>query len=357
MVLVAVAAFAYAMPTPYMVATPGIYEAAIAAGQALLLLGLVFAFEVVWAASEVRPSRWRLLGAGTAWGAAIATRVSAVLPVAVFVLLTAALAVLPGKMPTRQARWRRFLATTAWAGVPVALTLAALSVYNRLRFDSWTEVGVKYQLNTFPFITGKAFVPLNVFSYLFRPLGLSCRFPFLSALYNIGPLGFPRWLHWPPGYSTVEPASGLLLTSPFAWLALPALVLIVRALVRWGRTPGRRFVFDQRQRATIFCVASFLALASLMPLVFIAAFDATMRYLGDLSTGTMLLAVWGAFSLYTELPGRWPRRAFVAALVLLAVATVIIGGLLGFQGYDEMFKYHNPALYSALRHHRLAFCH
>jgi hypothetical protein len=357
MVLVAVAAFAYAMPTPYMVATPGIYEAAIGAGQALLLLGLVFAFEVVWAASEVRPSRWRLLAAGAAWGAAVATRVSAVLPASVFVLLTAALASVPSELETPGRRLRRWLVSALWAGGPVALTMVALSVYNKLRFDSWTEVGVKYQLNTFPFITGKAFLPLNIFSYLFRPLGLSCRFPFLSALYDIGPRGFPRWLRFPPLYSTHEPASGLLLTSPFAWLALPALVLIVRAVMRWGRAPGRAFLFDQRQRAQVFCVTSFLALASLMPLVFIAAFDATMRYQGDLSTGTMLLAVWGAFSLVTELRGRWPRRALVAALILLAVATVIVGGLLGFQGYDEMFKYHNPALYAALRQNRLAFCH
>jgi hypothetical protein len=357
MVLVAIVAFAYAMPTPYMVATPGIYEAAIAAAQALLLLGLVFAFDVVWAASESRPSRWRLLAAGAAWGAAIATRVSAVLPVGVFVLLTAALASTAIEPSARRQRWRRFLASAAWTGGPVALTLAALCVYNKLRFDSWTEVGVKYQLNTFPFITGKAFVPLNIFSYLFRPLGLSCRFPFLSAIYWIGERGFPHWLRFPAGYSTVEPASGLLLTSPFAWLALPALVLAVRALVRWARSPARGFVFDQRQRAQIFCVVSFLALATLMPLVFIAAFDATMRYQGDLSTGTMLLAVWGAWSLFSELRGRWPRRALVAALILLTAVTVLIGGLLGFQGYDDMFKNHNPALYAALRHYKLASCH
>jgi hypothetical protein len=357
MVLVAIVAFAYAMPTPYMVATPGIYEAAIAAAQALLLLGLIFAFDVVWAASEARPSRWRLLAAGAAWAGAIATRVSAVLPVSVFILLAAALASLPLEPTTRWRRLRRFSASALWAGAPVALTLAALAVYNKLRFDSWTEVGVKYQLNTFPFITGKAFVPLNIFSYLFRPLGLTCRFPFVSALYWIGPRGFPHWLPFPPGYSTVEPASGLLLTSPFAWLALPGLVLAVRALVRWARSPGRSLDFDQRQRAQIFCVASFLALASLMPLVFIAAFDATMRYQGDLSTGTMLLAVWGAWSLFSELRGRWPRRALVVALILLAAATVLIGGLLGFQGYDDMFKNHNPTLYAALRHYRLASCH
>jgi hypothetical protein len=353
LVAVAIVAFAYAMPTPYMVATPGIYEAAIAAAQALLLLGLVFAFDVVWSASEAPASRWRLLAAGAAWSAAIATRVSAVLPVSLFVLLTAALSSVSIESATRR---RRFVASALWAGAPVALTLAALSVYNKLRFDSWTEVGVKYQLNTFPFITGKAFVPLNIFSYLFRPLGLSCRFPFLSALYNIGPTGFPRWLPFPPAYSTVEPASGLLLTTPFAWLALPALVLIVRALVRRGRAPGRAFVFDQRQGAQVFCVASFLALATLMPLVFIAAFDATMRYQGDLSTGTMLLAVWGALSLVAELRGRWRRRGLVAAFVLLAAATLVIGGLLGFQGYDEMFKNHNPTLYATLRH-KLAFCH
>ena len=52
---------------------------------------------------------------------------------------------------------------------------------------------------------------------------------------------------------------------------------------------------------------------------------------------------------------RWPRRAGLALLVSLALATVIIGLLLGFGGYDAMFKNHNHELYESLRR-KLSFC-
>ncbi len=92
-----------------------------------------------------------------------------------------------------------------------------------------------------------------------------------------------------------------------------------------------------------------------MPLVFISACDTTMRYLGDLSTGTMLLAAWGGAALYAAARPGLPRRVVLALLVVLAAVTVIVGLLLGVTGYDEMFKNHNPALYETLRR-RLAFC-
>jgi hypothetical protein len=353
--LLGTAAFAYATPTTFMIATPGIYEAAIGAAQAMLLLGLVFAFEAVWRAGETRPSRVRLVAAGACWGGAIACRVSAVLPAAAFVLLTAVFVAAADAPEGVARRWRRALVDACWLGGPVALVMAALAAYNKARFDSWFEVGVKYQLNVFGFNTSRIFLPRNIFSYLLRPVGFSCRFPFLSALYDIGERGFPRWLRIPPGYSTHEPEAGLFVTAPFALLSLLAGYFVGRRVVRWWRSPDRALPLDRRTRAEVWCVASFGALALLMPLVFVSAFDATMRYLGDFSTGTMLLAIWGGWSLLAAARAGWPRRTVLVFLIGLAAATVLVGLLLGFTGYDEMFKNHNPALYQKLRH-RLAFC-
>ncbi len=350
--LLALAAFAFTTPNTFELATPGIYQAAIAAAQALLLLGLIFGFDAVWDASEAPPARWRMLAAGSCWGAAIACRVSAVLPAGVFVLLTAFFS-----STSVRNRWRRAAVNACWFGAPSVLTMAALAIYNKARFDSWFEVGVKYQLNVFPFVTSRAYLPLNLFSYLLRPVGTSCRFPFVSALYDIGARGFPHGTILPPGYSTHEPQAGLFVTSPWTWLVLVALFFAGRGVVRWWRSPERAAVlFDQRRRTEIWCVASFAALTLLMPLVFVSAFDTTMRYLGDFSTGAALLGVWGGWSLLRAVPGRGPRRALLALLVCLALATVVIGLLLGFRGYDEIFKQHNPALYAALRR-RLSFCH
>lgn len=351
--LLAMVAFAYATPTPFMLATPGIYEAAIAAAQSLLLLGLVPAFDVVWKASENPPSRRLLLLAGICWMAAIACRVSTVLPVTAFVLLTAWLS------STRVSeRWRRVATSATWMSGPIAAGILGLLAYNRARFDSWFEIGIKYQLNVFPFVTSKAYLPLNIFSYLFRPVGLACRFPFVTALYDIGDRGFPHGVHFPPGYTTHEPQAGLFVTAPWTWLTLVALFFVCRSIIRWRRATDHTvgaIVTGQRARTALWCVASFASLGFLMPLPFITAFGTTMRYVADFSPGMALLGVWGGWSLLAAVRGRWPRRGVIALLVLLVAATAIIGFLLGFGGYDEMFKQHNSVLYESLRR-KLSLC-
>ena len=357
--LLATVAFAYVTPTPFMLATPGIYEAAIAAAQSLLLLGLVPAFDLVWKASESPPCWRRLLLAGCCWMAAIACRVSTVLPVTAFVLLTAWLS------STRvDGRWRRAAVSALWMGAPIAAGILALLAYNKARFDSWFEIGIKYQLNVFPFVTSKAYLPLNVFSYLFRPVGLACRFPFVTALYDIGARGFPHGVRFPPGYATHEPQAGLFVTAPWTWLGLVALFFVGRGIVRWRRGQNQTdqtahsvgsVLSDQRTRTTVWCVASFAALGFLMPLPFITAFGTTMRYVADFSPGMAMLGVWGGWSLLAAARGRWPRRGVLALLVLLVAATAVVGFLLGFGGYDEMFKQHNNVLYESLRR-KLSFC-
>ena len=73
------AVFAYANHTPFEIATPGIYEAAIVGAQAFLLLGLLFAFDAVWRADAERPPpAWLLLAAGASWALSIGSRVSTV---------------------------------------------------------------------------------------------------------------------------------------------------------------------------------------------------------------------------------------------------------------------------------------
>jgi len=60
-VVLAVAVFAFATPTPYNLARAGVYEAAIVGGHAFLIAGLVFAFDAV---SIVDRQRSRLALAG-----------------------------------------------------------------------------------------------------------------------------------------------------------------------------------------------------------------------------------------------------------------------------------------------------
>ena len=369
-VVLGIVVYALSTPTPYIVATPGVYQAAIIGAQAFMVLGLVFAFDALWRragqraiqdvvqdpAGDGTPPRWLpLLLAGLCWGIAITIRASAGPPILFFCLATVAAA---GR--TGPGRWKGRVRDFAWMAAPVAVLSFALLAYNKARFESWLEFGVTYQLNTVPFIQSVRFIHLNVWSYLFRPLGSSCHFPFVFALRNIGQRGFPSWLTLPPNYATIEPLAGLFITAPWTWLSGVAAGISGVAAVRRLRTRGARPPLTPQTRLRTWCVFCFAMLATLTFLPMLAGNATTIRYLSDVSTGFLLASIWGAWMLREQLqnakhvrPGA--LRIFLAVCLLLAIATLILAVLLGFQGYDETFKNHNPALY--LRMVRsLSFC-
>src|SRR5204862_1457284 len=211
LIALAVAVFAYANPTPYLIATPGIYEAAIAAGQAFLVLGLLLAFEALWRAEG--PARRRLLAAaGLCWGFAFACRASAILPAALLVVLTALAIAPPVPFPRG---WRATLRPALPLASPIAAMVALHLIYNKLRFASWLDFGLGKQLSTMQFRTAPAYLLPNLYSYLLRPLKPSCWFPFLTAPAGLRQAAFPRALQMPRGYYAVEPVAGLLNAPPW----------------------------------------------------------------------------------------------------------------------------------------------
>jgi hypothetical protein len=97
---------------------------------------------------------------------------------------------------------------------------------------------------------------------------------------------------------------------------------------------------------------------STLPLAPVAAASfTTMRYAADISTGIVLLSTWAAWTVHARMFGvkpiwRWSALTVGAGL---AAATLLLGVLLGLQGYDDMFKNHNPTLYHLLVR-RLSLC-
>jgi hypothetical protein len=342
LVIAAVLAAAFANPTPHMLSSGGHYQAAIVGAQAFLLAGLVLAFDAVWLAGAGRSSPLRLALAGAAWALAIGCRVSAGPAVALLVVAT----VIGVARPTPN-RFRSAAIDALWAGVPVALGVFILLLYNRARFDAWFEFGVRYQLNTVPLRTSAQFVPLNVYSYLFRTPDLTCAFPYVVQHWGRDALAFPTWLAPPADYSTQEVLVGLAVAVPWAWLAPVGLISCGRSYWRKARQTesGERAA----ARLGLWCVACFTILAVAMIPPTVAGFCATMRYLGDATFGFLLLAVLGAFSLYERARERPVlRRSLVVGLCLAAAATIAMGLLLGVQGYENHFAKHNPELYSKL---------
>ena len=346
LVILAVLVLALGNPTPFLIATPGIYEAAIAGGQAFLVLGTLFACDAVFRREAQPYSRRRQILAGIAFALGLATRVS-IGPTVALIALWTALALRQGN---GRSSWRAVLAALLRMTTPVALVTAALLAYNKARFGAWFEFGTTTQLSTMRLHISGAYLLPNLWSYLFRPLAVSCQFPFLGVL--PGERGFPAWLRLPPGYDTPEPLAGLLPASPAAWL-VPVALAFAGHLV-WSRWRGRR-VEDARpslaaqQRTTLWFIASALTLAVVNALPIAGQFIATMRYTADASAGISLLVIWGGWSLYGHAGDRtYLRRAVMLVLVSLAAGTVLIGLLLGTQGYDDMIRNRNPALFEIL---------
>ena len=344
LVIAAVLAAAFANPTPHMLASGGHYQAAIVGAQAFLLAGLVLACDAVWLAGSGRSSRLRLALAGSAWALAIGCRVTA--GPAVALLLIATLIGIARPTPNR---FRSIATDALWLGVPVALSVFLLLLYNRARFDAWFDFGVAYQLNTVKWRGSARFVPLNVYSYLFRTPDFSCAFPFLLQHVSRDALAFPAWLRPPADYSTQEVLVGLMVAVPWVWLAPLALILCSKRFQRRVRQAAGA-------RLALWCVACFAILALAMIPPSIAAFCATMRYLGDATFGFLLLAVLGAFSLHESVRDQPAlRRSVGVGLCFAAGATIVMGLLLGIQGYEGHFSKHNPELYSKLDR-ALTFC-
>jgi hypothetical protein len=352
MVGLAVIVFAYANPTPFLIATPGIYEAAIIGGQVFLLLGLLFAFEVVWTDGQPRRrARRMLLVAGTCWGLAITCRLITG-PTGALILLATALVIRREADPRRA--WLTRLQDALCMAAPMAVLLGGLLLYNKARFDSWFEFGMNYQLSMMRFRTAAAYVWPNLYQFLLRPVQVSCEFPFVAA--PPPDKGFPDGYRVPGGYWAPEPLVGALSAAPWlAWLLVAAFYLGRLVHTAWGDRAGFFAAVDPRERARLWCGAV-LATFAINALPTVAQFIATMRYLADVSTGSLLLSIWGAWSLYGTARSRpWPRRMVTATVVALAAVTVVVGLLLAFRGYDNGFQRHNPALLRRLVQ-ALSFC-
>lgn len=335
----AVLVLGLANPTLYNLARAAVYEAAIVGGQAFLLLGLVFAFDAIWASTVRRSS---LVAAGVSWVAAFGCRSSLAPAVALLVVATVV-----GAAGGTSERWRRRAAQTAlWLGVPVAMGLFVTLGYNRLRFDAWLDFGRGYQLSWIKMGAAPRFLRANLYAYLGRPAVWSCRFPFAYAILDMGMRAFPPGTELPKDYFVYEQVAGLLPALPWSWFAPVALIAAARAVLRTRVVSP----FSWAVGATALAAAGALAPCLLLS-------TATNRYLGDVVGTVVLLATLGAGAAYAALRARRiGRRLVVAAALVLAIPSMGIGLALGIKGQYAHFEANNPPLYQKLVQ-RLSLCH
>ena len=354
-VWVAMPVFAFAHPTPFLLARGAVYEGGITAGSCFMVMAFLAVVEGIFAERPGRGTRMLLL-ASLCTGLAGASRAS-LLPAAAATMTVAALA----RWRANGGGWRRLLCLAPLLAAPLTAVTMVHMLLNRLRFDAWSEFGQKYQMGFRWFPFGARFLPADLYVYLFRSPSRWCRFPFITAEWGYPKDLFPRWLPVPAEYRVSEPTAGLFLLAPLLWfvLALPLVAWLrhrrERALAATGAAPAtaRDHDTDARWRWMLAVLAASALATSVVPFLVGAA---TMRYHGDFAAPILLLAIVGAWR-WLGLFRRRPARLAAAALfVALAMATVAGGALMGFTGYFSHFGRHNPALLQTLQK-RLTVCH
>jgi len=342
--------FAVAHPTPWLLARPAVYEAALSGGTFFLTAATYFGFS--WLFSAQPAARVRGLAAASLCLALAGTCRPSLLPAGALLLALLLLfglrraKALSGSTESR----RSLLRLAAAAALPFGALVGAHLLVNLLRFGSWTEFGVHYQLGI-PFTMNARFIPANLWNYSFHPLHRSCRFPFLLSAWHDGfPLRhhLPSWLPAPHGYYAREPLAGISKALPFSWLMVAP--LLGYGWRRWQRASG-----TPRSDARWRWVCALLVLATVAAAVpILMIFSASMRYEAEFLSSVLLLATLGGWSLL-RLPrarlGTWLARLMYGGL---AVATVLIGVAYGFSGYFDLFANQNPQLFARLE--KLSFC-
>ncbi len=335
-------------PLPWILNRPAIYEAAIATAQCFLIAGLYFGFTSVDGQVSVP---WRAALASTFWLLSIASRFT-LAPAVGFLLL-----VMAWRMLRQKSRGAQRVASLGALFLPFAAGLLGLGWYNLIRFGSWLETGMRYQLSG---INVHA-LGFNVFSlknflydlnnYLITPYRVLSVFPYVK----------PDWggsfIFFPVGgsaYSNSEQVSGLITTVPYVIFAAIPLAILVwqawQAVVRKTRpqsTP-ETLISDSFLEWTAFMLSGAFCLSFAPSLLYMTT---SMRYLGDsvplLSLLSTFGVLWGAQSLAAK---RAARGWFMTLVVVLMMFSVLISLLLAVTSYEARFEHMNPALFAYLTH-------
>jgi hypothetical protein len=306
---------------PVVIVFSRIYEVAALCGMAMT---------ATWAWSLLRflesPRTSRLLWASLWLALAIAARphLGVLLPVFAFAVLR-----------TRREDWLRAALT---ALVPLGAVAVAMLAYNYARFHNPLEFGIRYQLEYFNMADYKvcscgtpreALRLVNTASlYVHAPVVIGGEFPFAHlTVQNLDQqISFNAF---------TDRMAGLAFVAPLALIgSLFAFVLAVR---RETDVPGTR--------AGLFVVAAgWMVLLGLS-----TCWYASARYAIDF----MMLIAAGAIvcleSALSMLESAGVRMRLLRAVVItVAVASILVGTLLGFTGENDPFKNENPALYNRI---------
>jgi hypothetical protein len=338
---------ATAHPVLWSLNHPLVHEAAAASAQAFLLGGLYFVLPAL--AGEEVPG-WRLGAAGGMWALALGSRLLVIGAVGVL-----AIGALAGWARTagEAGRWQRMARGLLWLGLPLAVGLGLLGLYNYARFGDPLETGFLYVVNEMDMnaLSGEghlftfSYALPNLLYYFATPVRLLSVFPFTRPVWGaFEPFAsFLRRFDVPQAHHP-DTSTGYLMVVPFVLFALPlAGMLILRIKPEtWG---GRQERTEGLRRTGWSLLLG--SLAAMVPLLLF--FWVSVGYLTDWTRLMVIFAVLGAWAYW----GRWrsfPIRGRLTVGLLVAAIAISVGFsvLLALTGSASRFDDENPALWNQM---------
>jgi len=334
-------------PMSFLLTRAAVYEVAIMGAQCFLLAGVAFVFWAMHPPGREARARALFVAAGSSWALALGCRVSQLPACAALCVLACAGDALPR---SRGKRLRVLAIDAALLVSPIAAGLAALALYNRARFGSLFETGLRYQLDTAPFRIAPEFATLNVSTYALKPPVAGGAFPFL----RVAPWdGFWLWRLFPE--LSLDRAEiwrdrnvGLLWSTPFYGLSLVTVLVLGKWLVRAAKQRDERIVGGSMLLSWL--CASSLAMTVLGILPCLLGNASTPRYPMDAATGLALASTLG-LSFLLAVPRRSPlaRGALITFATSLAALSIVVNAALWVDGgTNDFLATENPRLYGRL---------
>jgi hypothetical protein len=335
---VAILVFGLASPTPFIVARPHVYEAGLAAGQCFLMCGLLAVF-----LGLVRPQRRisMFVVAGGCWTLGFGSRATMLIPIPL--MIAATVLIVWARMDRS---FKALLKNTLAIGILPVVGLFLHGLYNYLRFDSFTQSGIVFQVTLQKYSFHRVFVVPNLVSYLFAPVKWSCQFPFVTSL-KYRPLF--EWMQWPDGYFTFERVAGILVTASWCWLVVVAAYRPLEYLWKRWRAPH---AIEHAAVSTLELWALLCSLSILPAMIpALGLWEASMRYPGDVLAGVLMICTLSAGWLLRRIDASSETTFGVFVRVLLiamAIHTCFVGVFSGVASYGDPLQTINPKMFQTL---------
>jgi hypothetical protein len=327
MYFAAIVCFSFSNTAPFILRRPAVYEVAISSGYFFLLGGLYWLLSG-GLQSESRPGR--LLLGSLFLGLAVGSRPHLVFA-AIFPLLLW-LKFFKEHYPLY--RLKEALIEGLYLFGPFLVCTGLLALYNHLRFDSWTELGSRYQLAAIYMPTHSFFglsrILPGLYFYFLAPAQISLEFPF----FHLAP-SYPWSL--PEGYYPPEAVAGVLANIPFIN------ILFLSPLV----SPKKLVSSKPYLSSTLtFFVLLALTLVFLMCAVFASA---TMRYEVDFVSLLLIPSALLWFYFDERLGNRKFERFVLRTFSLvLIIYGCLFNGAISLTGYYDLLKARHPETYGSI---------